>query len=622
MQSNTRYFFIYSWVLNCLLFSGALAQTKTDTLKAPSVSFFLSETLIQKTDYSVIDSGLQSFQQLLPYFKNYTQAYNYLGNMGSAYRDDYWGYDNSLNVIYRQNFYKAYQLEVLPKGFDKLRNIHSQMDFYLGSKREQWFNFNHYQRISKNFGAGLQYSSIVSPSLYKRAFTDLKSFSGYLLFETNNHRYSAFATYVSNKVDNNLNGGLVADTSLENTNGIDTKTLAVNLNDAQWLTRNRQGFFMQQYNLTYKHDTTSSKDTLIKSTISTKPLHYIQHRLNYQTYGELFTSNNDSVFWADTFLDSIQTNDSSSFKELNNDVFVHIENKGWLQLETGLQHQYMQIKQANSDTNINRLSYRISVQSHMQKKANAQLYYEQNIVSNTSNFRLGASGRYYIKSDNSFLQAELLHAVQAPFFITQRYYSNHFLWQNNFTDVKRNELKIKLSYKNQIAGILYSSAQNHIWFDSIGKPFQNNKAQSYTSFFTHLNYNHNKWYIIAKLQYNLSSDLVRLPAFNFHTNLYYQSYAFKKALLFQTGIDAFYHSAYKGDGFMPGLHQFTLQDQTNIGNYFNIDAYASARIRTARFYIKFENFLAGFIGRNYYASAHYPLPGRTVRFGLQWSFYN
>jgi hypothetical protein len=170
----------------------------------------------------------------------------------------------------------------------------------------------------------------------------------------------------------------------------------------------------------------------------------------------------------------------------------------------------MQIKQANSDTNINRLSYRISVQSHMQKKANAQLYYEQNIVSNTSNFRLGASGRYYIKSDNSFLQAELLHAVQAPFFITQRYYSNHFLWQNNFTDVKRNELKIKLSYKNQIAGILYSSAQNHIWFDSIGKPFQNNKAQSYTSFFTHLNYNHNKWYIIAKLQYNLSSDLVRL----------------------------------------------------------------------------------------------------------------
>jgi len=279
--------------------------------------------------------------------------------------------------------------------------------FYLGSKREQWFRFAHYQRLNKNVAAGLQYSSIVSPSLYKRAFTDLKSFSGYLIFETTNHRYSAMANYVSNKVDNNMNGGLVTDTSLTDASGIDTKTLAVNLDNAQWLTRSRQGFLMQQFNFAFTTDTVVTKDTLIKSTINTKPLHYLHHRANYQTYGELFTSSNDSAFWPETFLDSTQTNDSASVKQLLNEMFLHVTAKKLIETEMGLQHQFMEVKQAQTDSTINRLAYTIRLQTHQLKNLNAQLSYTQNVAGNTGNYLIAGKGNYLFKNAHTNIQADI-----------------------------------------------------------------------------------------------------------------------------------------------------------------------------------------------------------------------
>jgi hypothetical protein len=51
--------------------------------------------------------------------------------------------------------------------------------------------------------------------------------------------------------------------------------------------------------------------------------------------------------------------------------------------------------------------------------------------------------------------------------------------------------------------------------------------------------------------------------------------------------------------------------------------FVSFRIKTFRMFVKLENSTAG-IGspNNYFYALRYPMPDRTLRFGINWDFWN
>ena len=103
-------------------------------------------------------------------------------------------------------------------------------------------------------------------------------------------------------------------------------------------------------------------------------------------------------------------------------------------------------------------------------------------------------------------------------------------------------------------------------------------------------------------------------------SVFFEDYLFKKALHSRFGVDVYYSTAWNAYGYMPATGQFYLQDGKRTGNYPYIDVYAAFRVKGARFFFKLDHAFAGLFGNTYYGAAHYPLNGRTFKFGVDWAF--
>lgn len=613
------------YLLAFLIFATSILSAQTDTIKNKNAQFFLSDDLIGDHDNSTIDSGLTRFQIVVPYFNDYTTTWGYLGNVGSALRSNYFGFTDDLNFHYRQDYFEKYKFTDCPISFDKKRDIHTNISFYTGSKKEQIFGFAHSQRLSKNFAAGIDFRSIVSPSFYKREFADAKVFDLYVIFETTNHKYSAYVDYISGKINNNENGGIVSDSAVENATGINKKTVPVNLDNAQWLAKNKTLVIKQQYN--FKSKTSfelAEKDTNIKSTQITHPITFLHYDFSYKTYSELFTSPNDSAFWPINYYDSLTTNDTANNYQFLNSIYFQTGFKG-INLRLGVNNQYMSYKMMELDSLAQRTGIFVGGDANITNHIFASLGYEQTVSGtdkNTYLFKVGARYVFENKKIGSF-NLNYFNARQNQFLVSNTLRTNHFLWNNNFKNIDRNVITVSLTNPLFTLGVRYNNINNYVYYDTLLKPIQLNAAAGYTDVYLNLNLKYNKWHLNNTFDFVADKSIaVNLPTINFHSSLFFESYAFNNALFSQIGIDLFYNSAYRADGFMPELQQFYTQEDIKIGNYPFIDFFVSGRIKTVKFFLKLENIGAGIIGNNYFSATHYPLPIRMFRLGISWSFYN
>jgi putative beta-barrel porin len=68
-----------------------------------------------------------------------------------------------------------------------------------------------------------------------------------------------------------------------------------------------------------------------------------------------------------------------------------------------------------------------------------------------------------------------------------------------------------------------------------------------------------------------------------------------------------------------------LQNQTTCGNYVFVDFFLSAEIYPVRFFIMAQHINQGIMGNwtgNYILTPNYPMPDRSIKFGLTWLLFN
>jgi len=103
--------------------------------------------------------------------------------------------------------------------------------------------------------------------------------------------------------------------------------------------------------------------------------------------------------------------------------------------------------------------------------------------------------------------------------------------------------------------------------------------------------------------------------------------AFKKAMILTLGTNIQYTSKFQNTTYRPDAGSFILHSNlTNLGNYFELDLYAVAKVQTLDIYLKAEHIneifvIPGFNTRYQYV-AGYPIQPYRIRFGLNWKFYN
>lgn len=119
-----------------------------------------------------------------------------------------------------------------------------------------------------------------------------------------------------------------------------------------------------------------------------------------------------------------------------------------------------------------------------------------------------------------------------------------------------------------------------------------------------------------------SSPAVRVPLLYGRAGFLLRHRLANKKLLMEWGMDAFYHTLYEPQAWMPGLQVWYLQDGFMAGNYPVINAHVTLAFGRFR-----ASFLGAHLNRGFPRSAYWLAPGfpvmdRSVRLSLQWGLFN
>jgi hypothetical protein len=91
-------------------------------------------------------------------------------------------------------------------------------------------------------------------------------------------------------------------------------------------------------------------------------------------------------------------------------------------------------------------------------------------------------------------------------------------------------------------------------------------------------------------------------------------------MFMQIGLQLNSYEKYYAPYFMPVADNFYYQNQTNFSQQHQLQFFINAKIKKVRIFIKADNLLQGVDGHGAYVSKYYPLPDRTVKFGISWRF--
>ena len=292
------------------------ALTKTDSL---IVIYFKGNTENLKLNkYSYIDTNTYSYQRFNPLHLN-NGMYSTLSNIGLAAKnlvysptlstDYFMGSSAFTNYLYHNKSVKYYKPYV----------PYTELNYVMGSNREQNFNLVFTREIFRGFTFGVDFALNFSPSddsPYLRSGSNNQRVFFTTQYYTRNKRYGIIANYLSNNIRVEESGGIVNDSIFENNIETDRRIIPVNLMKADNQVKQSSFFIEQYFNILSPQ---SEKDS-IKRKIDPGNISYsIRYRRNQMMYTDKDTLANFYIGHA-TRLDSISTFDSLYQDEFKNTI--------------------------------------------------------------------------------------------------------------------------------------------------------------------------------------------------------------------------------------------------------------------------------------------------------------
>jgi hypothetical protein len=639
---KARLFFIFS-VLLLLAAKPALAD-KSDTVrgKFKPITYSFTESMFAPGNIWA-QNGWQNMRitdTTLNNFQIYTTHYN-LGNTGLPYVPVLFSADlQPMGFFYGQDYVSNNFYADSSVRYFNTRAPYTQFYYVSDPQIHQFFQFTHAQNFGKNLDVSLGFKRIRSEGNYLNQSTNMNQLTLDAYYHTK--RYQLFANILYDVDKFQQNGGLANDTDLASQYFTDRSAAPVNLNYAS-TEMFEQSFHVQQYYyLGYKNN----------DSLKNNPLFYISHSMRIAGHSNVFTDNNS----ADTNLTKRPyyelfapiTYDSLRYNEFSNDLSVG-SGKGWnniMKWEAGVKDQWIHfrnfigINPQDADGILTLTTQKYTDEVFTNVISHARIYN----AFDSGKVLFDASGQYIfygsqqgdvqgviqagIKLDTSrFIKLSATYSNQAPPFIYQLYEGNNIDWYNQFANTITSNLMFTYYDRKWKLGITLQATKitNMVYFDSgnaqaaqyhpsvmvycagISKDFKLYKFH---------------WATSEKLQYVADSVPLRLPRIVTENSIFFESYVFHHALLLRLGADFFYNTAYYGYAYMPVTDQYYIENSTKLGNYLYIDPFVSFRIKTFRMFVKFENVTEGLVPYNYYYALHYPMPDRTIRFGISWDFWN
>lgn len=567
----------------------------------------------------------------------------YLGVAGSpAITDNYFKRRTKERFsFWDAGMYEAYDRETLPNYNTKSAYTVMAYSGTLFSNKEieeSNVSFLHTQNFSPSTNVQFYYQRRGAAGLLEKEATDTRT-----LALTANHigkRYVMHAGYIRNKLSREENGGISDDFYVMDTI-VESRAVPITLSDASSLLKSQQLYLTQSLGVPiriFKNDTLEAgRGTMM----------YVGHSSQWSTMSRTYNDNialNNTVgraFYHDAFfMNPTATSDSVRTMILDNRAFLRLQ--PWSdsaivsKVEGGVGYEILSnynfrpsfYTTGNSNNTQNNMyvyagaSGRLS--KYFQWNANGRFdfagYYMGDMM-------LDAKARFsvYPNPEGIHLTGRFYVNNHTPDWYAQHYYSNHFVWENNFSKITDTRIEANLDiprWKFQV-GFSYGLLSNGTYYDTLGIIRQaENPVNIMTASITK---NFKLWLFhldhSAIVQLSSNQELFPLPLVSAHLRYYLEIPAVKNVMTVQIGADATFHTKYFVYAYNPALGAFHLQNEKRYGGTPYIDAFVNFKWKRATIFAKYVNVNMGWPTSDYYSAAHYIRPQRVLKLGMTWPFY-
>lgn len=637
---------------------------KKERVKRPLESYFFSDTVrsqrliswnINTSTNEIrlinVDTMQTGFQLQYPYLQDQTGD-AYLGNLGGASVPlSYFRRTESHRTTFT-NAYDSYLKRTEDVRFFNVKKPFTQLGYIMAgqtAKLEEDFTATHAQSVTPELGFNLDYHSRGARGVYAWQTSRNKSLS--MAMQYTGKRYTMHAGYVYNMLSLRENGGLIDDRDVKDSilNYDLPSTIPMKLKDARNLIKNNSYFFSQSFGIPFHRITDED------FTIGKYPAVFIGHEFEYNrwwrkytdTYTGSYYSNyidkTSASYYDNWFINPTATRDSTFESSIENRVYVQIQpwnrngvigviNAGFgADAEHFYQFGLDQYLNGNRK-GVNKMSYYAygSVDGRIKKYFD----WQADLRVHPFGYRAGeasiggsAKASVFAKGKPISLSGYFRYSHTSPGYWEQQYYSNHFIWDNNFGF--EDETRFGVGLDMPIAGLSFGFDQSvitgKIYYDENCLPQQHSKAVSLSSFYLREDLALRNVHLNHRVQVQMSSDqtVVPVPLVSAYLSYFYEFNVVKGVLKLQVGIDGHYNTPYYGFGYNPGIAQFYNQRTTKVGNYVYLDAFVTAKWKRMRILLKYQHWNENLWGRReYFTVAHYPLNPGIFKVGISWTFYD
>lgn len=613
----------------------SFAQHDADSLTNILLVWNLEDNF-NKKDVKLSDSSAFTFHIISNEDKNSILSSN-LGNLGSANisdifikREDNFNQDFSFNSPY----YLFIKDSKTVNYYDTRRPFTSAMhSTSFKVNNIQTLKFTHTQNINPNFNIAADFDYTTSLGLYISQKTSINSTSISLNYKKD--RYTLFASYVRNKIENQNSGGYIDSVGSDNVfpEGL--------MKDVEILIKNQELSASQFYKFG-KYKSISYKDSIIKIL---EPKTSISHSLSFYQKYRIYSDKefigsklpNPNFYYQEG-----ETSDSTSLRGMSN-KFRYASEKLF---EDEHNFKFSIILNADLKKYYNFKDYIIL--------ENDRLFFENSLSTNVStnkflNLKTSFFAKYYftgyrrndfrteiniLKTLNKDINPINIHlqtrfSYYKPDYFTLNYYSNHYKWENYFDNTKRADAFINIDipkYKTK-ATLASSAINNSVFYGTISTPMQYDSTLFIYTASLEKNFKLNIFYIknIIYWQKSTKENIISLPQFAaYHSALIKMD--LKSNSSFFLGYEVHYSTQYKAKSFNPAIGHFYQEniDAPKIGNYPFIALFFNMKIKkNVLLSFKYEHLNYNMMPIKYPMQInHYPVYGRVFRFAVRWTFKN
>lgn len=604
------------------------------------------------------DTLLTGFQRFDPAEKKYTFPLK-LGNIVSpAISADFTEQLPLSDAIFLAP-YTPYLNDMSRQLFFRVRSPFTQLSYTSGGQKinlEQTLDVLHTQNVNEHLNVGIMMNFMAGEGQYSYQKESKKTFG--LFSSYTGDRYSLFATAGSGRITRQENGG-ISDIGLVGlAKPKDLPTYLSESNGAQTSVKTQHLDLIQSYAFG-TFDAETAADSLDGPT-NKEAWGRLIYKMHYEKDGRSYTDNlPGSVYYRSFYFDPTETYDTTYFRSWNHELSLRLqsnpEKKFSLGSQVGLRYEmqkYLQndfpdtvlvpvsdsiynfsIVESFTDYVVNNSAVFGELMNEIGKsfrwKAEAGFYFQGYKTGNTH--LLGEMEKSFGKSDNpaGVLIQGSLDITRPPYWVNH-YFSNHFIWNNDF----RFQKHIKIGGKLDLPAIRFSVSgrvslyDQYIYFDSLAVPVQS--GSTFLVYGGRVEKTFNLWKIRSQntlaLQYSSHPDVMPLPAVLIQSSTFFHHvFHFRSTggqLDTELGFDFYYFTPFDGYAFMPATGIFYIQHKQQVGNYPFVDVFLNAKIKRTRFFVKVEHVNANLTGYNYFQVPDYPVNPLFLKMGLSWTFYD